>query len=52
MYHFEERVARHDEYYILRDISHSTMDTIIEGRVAHRDRYMEKYVPRGSQTER
>ena len=33
MYHFEGRIARRDGYYILRDVSHAAMVTIIEGRV-------------------
>ena len=52
MYHFEGRIARRDGYYILKDVSRTVMVTIIEGRVVHRDRCMDRYVPHGSQTER
>ena len=52
MYHFEGRIARRDEYYISRDVLRAAMVTIIEGRVVHRDRCMERYVPYGSRTER
>ena len=45
MYHFEGRIARRDGYYILRDVSRAVMVTFIEGRVAHRDRCMDRYVP-------
>ena len=47
MYHFEERIARRDGYYISRDISCAAMVTIIEGRVVRRDRCMDRYVPMG-----
>ena len=52
MYHFEWRIARHDGYYISRDVSRAAMDTIFrgtyraprwilffEGRIARRDGY-------------
>ena len=52
MYHLEGRIARHDGYYILRDVSRAAMVTIIEGRVVRRDRWMDRYVPHGSRTER
>ena len=52
MYHFERRIARRDGYYIWRDVSRAVMVTIIEGRVVHRDRCMDRYVPHGSRTER
>ena len=52
MYHFEGRIARRDWYYISRDVSRTAMVTIIEGRVVHRDRCMDRYVPHGSRTER
>uniref|UniRef100_M1CPI7 Uncharacterized protein n=1 Tax=Solanum tuberosum TaxID=4113 RepID=M1CPI7_SOLTU len=52
MYHFEGRIARRDGYYISRDVSHATMVTIIEDRIARRDGCMERYVPHGSRTER
>ena len=52
MYYFEGRIAHRDGYYILRDISRAAMVTIIEGRVVHHDRCMDRYVPHGSQTER
>ena len=45
MNHFEGRIARRDVYYISRDVSRTAMVTIIEGRVAHRDRCMDTYVP-------
>ena len=41
MYHFEGRIARHDGYYITRDVSRAVMVTIIEGRVMRRDRCMD-----------
>ena len=50
MYHFEGRIARRDEYYISRDVSRAAMVTIIEGRVVHRDRCKDRYVPHGSRT--
>jgi len=31
MYHFEERIARRDGYYILRDVSRATTDSIFRG---------------------
>ena len=52
MYHFEGRIARRDGYYISRDVSHAAMVTIIKGRIVHRDRCMDRYVPHGSRTER
>ena len=52
MYHFEGRIARRDGYYISMDVSRVTMVTIIEGRIAHRNGCMDRYVPHGSQTER
>ena len=52
MYHLGGRTARHDEYYILRDVSRAAMVTIIAGRVMRRDRFMDRYVPHGSKTER
>ena len=52
MYHFEGRIVRRDGYYISRDVSRAVMVTIIEGRVVRHDRYMDIYVPHGSQTER
>ena len=52
MYHFEGRIARRDGYYILRDVSRAAKVTIIEGRVVHRDRCMDRYVRHGSLTER
>ena len=52
IYHFEGRIARRDGYYILRDVSHTAMVTIIEGRVVRRDRCMDRYVLHGSRTER
>ena len=52
MYHFEGHIARRDGYYILRDVSHAAMVTIIKGRVVHRDRCMDRYVPHGSRTVR
>ena len=52
MYHFEGRIARRDGYYISRDVSRAVMITIIEGRVVHRDRCTDRYVPHGSRTER
>ena len=51
MYHFEGRVMRRDEYFILRDVLRAIKVTIIEGRVVRRDRCM-RYVPHGSQTKR
>ena len=51
MYHFEGRIARHDGYFILRDVSRAAMVTIIEGRVVRRGRCMDRYVPHGSRTE-
>ena len=39
-------------YYISRDVSCAAKVTIIGGRVEHRDRCMDRYVPHGSQTER
>ena len=47
MYHFEGRIARRDGYYISRDVSRAAMVTIIKGRVARRDRCMDRYVPIG-----
>ena len=52
MYHFEGRIAHHDEYYILKNVSRVTMITIIKSRITCRDGCMERYVPHGSQTER
>ena len=52
MYHFEERIARRDGYYILRNVSRAAMVTIIEGRVVRRERCMDKYFPHGSRSER
>ena len=52
MYHFEGRIARRDGYYISRDVSRAAMVTIIEGRVVHRDRCIDRCVPHGSRTER
>ena len=52
MYHFEGRIARRDRYYISRYISCTVMVTIIKDRVVRRDRCMDRYVSRGSQTER
>uniref|UniRef100_M1AVA2 Uncharacterized protein n=1 Tax=Solanum tuberosum TaxID=4113 RepID=M1AVA2_SOLTU len=52
MYHFEERIAHRDGYYILKDVSRAVMVTIIEGRVARRDGCMDRCVPHGSRTER
>ena len=52
MYHFEGRIARRDGYHISRDVLRAAKVTIIEGRVVHRDRCMDRYVPHGSQTER
>ena len=52
MYHFEGRIARHDGYYISRDVSRAAMVTIIEGRFMRRDICMDKYVPHGYRTER
>ena len=47
---------RENEYLrgctILRDISRTVIVTIIEGRVMHRDRCIDRYVPHGSRTER
>ena len=37
---------------ISRDVSRAAMVTVIEGRVVHRDRCMDRYVPHGSRTER
>ena len=48
MYYFEGRIARRDGYYISRDVSRAVMDSIIEGRIARRDRCMDRYVPHGS----
>ena len=52
MYYFEGRTAHRGGYYISRDVSRALMVTIIEGRVVHLDRCMNKYVPHGSRTER
>ena len=52
MHQFEGRTACHDGYYISRDVSRAAMVTIIEGRVVHRDRCMDTYVPYGSRTQR
>ena len=52
MYHFEGRIVRRDGYYISRDVSRAVMVTMIEGRVVRHDRYMDRYVPHGSRTER
>ena len=52
MYHFEGRIARRDEYYILRDVSCVAMVTIIEGCIMRRESWMNRYVPHVSQTER
>ena len=52
MYHFEGRIARRDGYFISRDVSRAAMVTIIEGRVVHCDRFMDRYVSHGSWTER
>ena len=49
---FEGRIARRNGYYISRDVSRAAMVTIIEGRVVHRDRCMDTYVPYGSRTQR
>ena len=40
-------VSRADGYYISRDVSRAAMVTIIKGRVARRDRCMDRYVPIG-----
>ena len=45
--YFEGRIARRDGYYISRDVSRAAMVTIIKGRVARRDRCMDRYVPIG-----
>uniref|UniRef100_M1CJN6 Uncharacterized protein n=1 Tax=Solanum tuberosum TaxID=4113 RepID=M1CJN6_SOLTU len=52
MYHFKERIARRDGYFISRDVSRAAMVTIIEDRIARCDGCMDRYVPHGSQTER
>ena len=65
MYHFERRTALRDGNYILREVSHTEMDSIIEvrvalrkiyfiieGRVACRNKCMDKYVPYESRIER
>ena len=52
MYHFEGRIACRDGYYISRDVSRTVMVTIIEGRVVHHDRCMDRYIPHGSRTAR
>ena len=52
MYHFEGLIACRDGYYISRDVLRAAMVTIIEGRVVRRDRCMDRYVLRGSRTER
>uniref|UniRef100_M1DGD4 Uncharacterized protein n=1 Tax=Solanum tuberosum TaxID=4113 RepID=M1DGD4_SOLTU len=52
MYHFEERIMHYDKYYNVRNMSYAVIISIIERRVACRDRCMDKYVPHGSQTER
>ena len=51
MYNFEGCIARRDGYYISRDVSRAAM-VIIEDRVVHRDRCIDRYVPHESQTER
>ena len=52
MYHFKDRIARRDEYYILRDVSRTAIVTIIKDCIARRDGCMDWYVPHGSRTER
>ena len=52
IYHFEWFIACHDGYYVSRHVSRAAMVTIIVGRIVHRNRCMDKYVPYGSQTER
>ena len=52
MYHFEGRISHRDGYYISRDVSRAAMITIIEDHVVRRDRYMDRYVPHGSRTEK
>ena len=52
MYHFEGRIARRDGYCISRDVSRAAIVTIIEGRVVHRNWWLDRYVPHGSRTER
>ena len=52
MYYFEGRIARRDTYYISRYISCTVMVTIIKDLVVRCDRCMDRYVSRGSQTER
>uniref|UniRef100_M1DI11 Uncharacterized protein n=1 Tax=Solanum tuberosum TaxID=4113 RepID=M1DI11_SOLTU len=52
MYHFEGCIAPHDGYYISRNVSHTAMITIIEGRIDRRDGCMDRYVPHGSRIER
>ena len=52
MYYFEGRIARRDGYYISRDVSRAAKVTIIEVHVVRRDRFIDRYVPHRSQTER
>ena len=47
MYLFKGRITRRDGYHISRDVSRAAMVTIIKGRVARRDRCMDRYVPIG-----
>ena len=48
MLHFEGHMARCNGYYILRDVSRTAIVSIIEGRIARRDGYLDNFVLDGS----
>ena len=50
--HFKGCITHRDGYCISRDVSCTAKVTIMEGRVVHRDRCMDRYVPHGSRIER